>query len=205
MLTQQEVAQYLYDVEVLGVKKWALKQLIEQRLQACGKSAIDLGSSDKVIRDLKKRFYIDEKGIYQPRKTKVEENLPYEVYPATILEWKIDKFPKKKVQEEALAMYSHLVDEDIEESYIRLRKELSKIKKEKKEKESLINLVRLSVGIIGKSLFLWEEEVEKSKVETDKVLGINVVVDEKVHISTKVIGNIKIREDHYTILARCTV
>lgn len=205
MLNQQEVAQYLYDVEVLGIKKWAIKKLIDQRLQDFGKTAIDLENSDRIIKDLKKRFYIDEKGIYQPKKTKLGENLPYEVYPATILEWKIDKFPKKKLQEEALIMYSNLVDENIEESYIRLVKELGKIKREKREKESLINLVRLSVGIIGKPLFLWEEEYEKSKVETDKVLGINVVVDEKVHISTKVIGHIKIREDRYTILSRCTV
>lgn len=203
VLDQRELARYLYDIEVLECKQWAIKKVREQLLKEVEKKAINLEAVKEDIKMLKKRFRIDEKGIYKPCKVEKCDAAPYEVYPATVLEWKVDKFPKKKEQEKALKYYEGFIGQQVEESYRNLTEALELVRKEKREKEDLVNLVRLSYGLTGKALFIWEEETEKSKTETDKVLGINAVVGGKARIRTKTIDEIRIREDAYTVLTRC--
>lgn len=76
--------------------------------------------------------------------------------------------------------------------------------KENLIKRDLVNLVRLSSGLIGKSIFLWEEEFEKTKKENDKNLNMNMIVSEKMNVSIKNIDGIKIRQDKYNVLTKCT-
>ena len=61
----------------------------------------------------------------------------------------------------------------------------------------------MSCGLISKSAFVWENEEEKSKTETDREIGANAVVDNKVIISKRKINNINMRQDRYNILTKC--
>ena len=127
----------------------------------------------------------------------------FEVYEAKVLEWKIEKFPKKKECDDALDFYSNFKNLKDEEKIEELKKELYKVKKEKENLNYKVNLVRLSCGLISKSAFVWENEEEKSKTETDREIGANAVVDNKVIISKRKINNINMRQDRYNILTKC--
>ena len=76
------------------------------------------------------------------------------------------------------------------------------IKEKKKSLEYKVNRVRLSSGILDKTIFFWEKEIEKEKKETDNILNINSVVGDKVKVSTKTINDVVIRQDSYKALIR---
>ncbi|MGL4345435.1 MAG: vWA domain-containing protein [Cellulosilyticaceae bacterium] len=187
-LDQKKLAQYLYDIEVLGCKQWALKKLIEEQKNE--------DASLRAVDGILERFQINEKGVYIPNKVIKDEALPYEIYPAAVMTWKVEKFPKKKYQEEAINMYREL-------DYTALKQALNEVQGERRSKQDQVQLVRLAAGLIGKSPFLWEKQTEKAKKQTDNALGMNVVVGEKVQIATKTVDGIDIREDRYTVLTRC--
>lgn len=200
-LNIETIVEDLYQVETLKCKQWALKQLIkelgtkeDELLQTLPEQQISIRS----------KYRVDEDGLYHPISTKTAcEELPYEIYPAKVLEWKIEKFPRKKTQEQALLDYNNLIDDNKESAVQRLRTELYTVKEEKHLLTYKINLVRLSCGLSGKNIFLWEKELEKDKTETDKVLNMNTIVGEKVTIATKTLNTITIRQDTYTVLTRC--
>ena len=123
-------------------------------------------------------------------------------YLADILEWKVEKFQRKNEEIKVLDEYRKLMNDDIGDSINRLINELKNIKEKKKSLEYKVNRVRLSSGILDKTIFFWEKEIEKEKKETDNILNINSVVGDKVKVSTKTINDVVIRQDSYKALIR---
>lgn len=199
-LNSTTIAEYLYRIQELGCKQWALNTLIKDMDK--GQHYFQSVSKEEI--EILKSYRIDKSGLYTPLAT--EKNLEeraYEVYPAKVVEWKVERFPTKKEQDKALEEYKSWIKEDDINSLKILMEELQKVKEERSTLQYKVNLVRLSCGLSNRSVFIWDNDVEKSKKETDKVLNMNVVVGEKVTISTKLINNIQIRQDSYTILTRC--
>lgn len=194
-----EIAEYLYKIEKYKVKQRVVSTLMKE-LQGKLEDISSNGIYERRL-EIMKRYRVNTNGLYSPLSTEKNEN-DFSIYLAEILEWKVEKFPKKNVESEVVKEYSKLIDDDIENSYIRLKNLLKAIKTEKKELEYNVNRVRLSAGITGKQIFIWEAEHEKEKKETDKILNINSVIGAKVKISTKTINNITIREDNYKALIR---
>lgn len=202
-IKQEEISKYLYEIEILGCKQWALKQHINDLIREkriCSLDNINLYDEEKIARST---FRVDSKGIFNPLKAKEINEGSYEVYPARILEWKIEKFQKTIEQRKALEEYQKLLKEDTMESYRLLIEELNIVKRHRFNKQFLVNLVRISSGIMDYPVFVWEDEKEKFKKETDKILNRNMIINEKVNISTKRIGDIVLREDRYTVLVKC--
>ncbi|SDO73473.1 hypothetical protein [Clostridium gasigenes] len=203
-LNKNDLAKAIYDIEVLECKQWAVKKQIDELFKIGNAEKIDLVDMSKEEIQIRKMFRVDKKGTYIPLKVLHEETAACEIYTAKVLEWKIEKFPKKKEQENALAKYKELLKQESRDPYEVLRHELYIVKRELNKKRDLVNLVRLSSGLIGKSIFLWEEEFEKPKKENDKNLNINMIVSEKMNVSIKNIDGIKIRQDKYNMLTKCT-
>ncbi|MBU3131081.1 hypothetical protein KPL40_01345 [Clostridium gasigenes] len=203
-LNKNNLAKAIYDIEILECKQWAVKKQIDELFKIGNVEKIDLIDMSKEEIQIRKMFRVDKKGTYIPLKVVHEETAACEIYTAKVLEWKIEKFPKKKEQENALAKYKELLKQESRDPYEVLRHELYIVKRELNKKRDLVNLVRLSSGLIGKSIFLWEEEFEKPKKENDKNLNMNMIVSEKMNVSIKNIDGIKIRQDKYNMLTKCT-
>lgn len=202
-IAQDVLAQYLYDVEVLGVKQWAIKQHLKELTSKLDIQRIDLSDLPQEVIDARKAFRIDEKGVYSPLEVEKDSSELFELYQATVLEWKIEKFPKTKMQKELLEEYSKYFDESNPKgSFDKLNSLLIEVQNEKRTKENRINLVRISSGLIRKPIFLWEEVSSKAKKSIDKTFNMNMVVGGICNISTKTINDIKIREDKYSLLIK---
>lgn len=202
-ISQDILANYLYDTEVLGARQWAIKQHLKGLTSKLNIEKIDLSGLPQEVIDARKSFRIDEKGVYSPLEVQKDIDELFEVYQATVLEWKIEKFPKTKMQKEFLEEYSIYVDEsDPKGSFDKLNSLLLEVQNEKRMKENRINLVRISVGLIGKPIFLWEDVISKSKKSMDKTFNMNMVVGETATISTKTIDDIKVKEEKYKLLIK---
>lgn len=202
-ISQDVLAQNLYDVQELGVKQWAIKQHIKTLTTTNDLDKIDLSNLSQEIIDARKLFRIDEKGVYSPLEVEKDETQLFELYQASIIEWKIEKFPKTKLQKDLLEYYTQFIDQNnIKESFDKLNGLLVDVQEEKRRKENEINLVRISAGLIGKPIFLWENVTSKAKKTIDKTFNMNMIVGGMATISTKTINNIQIREDKYNILVK---
>ncbi|MGL4107796.1 hypothetical protein [Clostridium sp. LP20] len=201
-LSSETIASYLYDIQVLGCKQWALNKHIKSLLISTNGEDIDLSNISSEERDARVTFKVNDKGIFTPKSLLKDDTSPYEIYPAKFIEWKIEKFPKKKEEESAYENYGELITSDSKNSYSLLLSELKKVKEEKLKKQRLLNSVRISSGLIGKPVIKWDNEYEKVKREYNKTLDRNMIINDSVVISTKSIGNISIRQDLYTVLTK---
>lgn len=200
-MTQQEIVKALYEIQVMGCKERVLKKILvdlekEEMAETCTLLIEE-------ARQLRKRFQIDEKGIYTPFQIEKRDDLPYKVYPATILEWKIEKFPAKKIEKEIWNDYERALEGE-EDKRKWINQMMKGIHRDKKELKDRVNTIRIASALLGKELFMWEEISIKEKVETDKLLEMNAVIGGKIEISTKKIDDMILRQDRYTVLTRCT-
>lgn len=192
----ETVAKYLYKIEELKIRQGILKNIIKDRY---------VNERDKdIITEIKKRYRVDEFGLYHPIgvvKSKGEEE--FQIYSTKFFEWKIEKYPKKKLENEILKEYATILDNEVLKPVDSIYNEYKEIKEQKKKLEYKVNVVRISSAILNKEIFIWDKKYEKEKRETDKVLNINVVIGGKVKVFIKVINDINIRQDSYSTITRC--
>ena len=102
----ETVAKYLYKIEELKIRQGILKNIIKDRY---------VNERDKdIITEIKKRYRIDEFGLYHPIgvvKSKGEEE--FQIYSTKFFEWKIEKYPKKKLENEILKEYATILDNEV--------------------------------------------------------------------------------------------
>lgn len=200
LLSEKELANYLYDIESLNCDIWALDKLLNEVFN--DKNKVINEDMDEEEVEMRKLFRIDSKNIYKPISTEKDVMSEYEFYLAKVAELKIERFPKIKKREESLEKYKALIRGDFKESHKKVLDELRKVKVEKEYKQNLINIVKISNKIKEKNMFIWDEIIEKNKRETDKYLRRNMVVGEKMKVSKKTIDGINVREDFYEILTK---
>lgn len=205
-MSLEEVVKSLYEIQLLECKEWALKKLRSELQANTVTTEVEgqeqLGFLQETQR-IKERFRLDATHTYKPEKVEEDLSKPYEIYKAQVLEWKIQRFPSKKYQEEALAAYRDFLIADHEADKQWLEETFKEVAREKRQKQQKVQLVRLACGLIGRPLCLWDSTKEKEKTETDKVLGVNAVVGGTVQIATKKVGEIQFRQDRYQILTKC--
>lgn len=200
LINESTLAKYLYDVRVLDCEIWALENLIKEVF-----SEVELeedGNLNREELDMRNLFRVDEKGVYSPIKVERDIESKYEFYLSKVVEWKIERFPRTNERKKALEKYKSFIIGDVKSSYKRILDKLKELEAERYDKQSLINIVRLSNKLRERNYFIWDEVITKRKVETDKELKKNVVIDETVNISRKDIDGIKIREDYYEVLSK---
>lgn len=202
-MTLQDIATYLYRIEVLKCEQHAVNQLLTELNKTLPITPKDKDYFNKKILD---KYHIDSTGCYTPPTTNQLESskLSYEVYPAKILTWHIEEFPQKLEEINAISRYSEQIANKSSIEAIEILKVAAlKIRNEKEDLTYRINLVRLSCGLNDKTPFLWDKEIIKQKVQTDPVLKVNAVIGEKVLISTTSVNGLTLRQDYYTILTCC--
>lgn len=204
LLSEKDIASYIYDVDLLSCKVWALNKHIKELFINNSCNSLGLSSLSEEEIQARDRFRVSETGVFNELILSETENTdPFEIYPATVLEWKVERFPKVKIQAKEYVEYERFITEDLKETYMNFINELIKMKKKKNEKLLLINLIRISSALIRRPVIAWDNEYEKSKREFNKGLNMNMVVDERVTISTKTINDLSIRQDSYTVLTKC--
>ncbi|MGL4451199.1 MAG: VWA domain-containing protein [Sarcina sp.] len=199
LINENTIAKYLYDIEVLRCEMWALNKFITEIFSEKAKIQVLENISFEEL-ETRKLFRVDNKGVYAPLKIEYDLNKPYEFYISKAIEWKIEKFPRAKERKAALDKYKVLIVGEMNESYKRVLNKLEEVKKEKKYKQFLVNMVRISNRFDEKKVFIWDTITEKKKVQTDPEFKKNMIVGGIVKVGIKELDGIKIREDFYEVI-----
>lgn len=201
LMSQDTLVKSLYRIEELGVHQWAIRQLIKDLTVDTDRLEFS-GLSEQEI-EVRRFLRINEKGVYEPLKVEKDETTAFEVYPATVMEWKVEKFPKTALQKTVKADYENdIKGMEKQDAYNLLNGELIKVQDEKRTLEQKVNIVRISSALTNKSAFMWESTITKDKKVSDKVLNRNMVVGETMNVSTKVLDGVNLRQDKYTVLIK---
>ncbi len=201
ILSESEIAKYLYDIEVLGCKSSLISKKIKDLIDSNKLKFSECRSSlSKEQIDIRKDFRVNYQGIYTPEY--VEEDKEVEVYVADILQWGIVRFPRKSVENSIKVDISKILQEDINIAYKKLVKELEDIKEIKKLKENLINAIKISSYIFNIDIFQWDNEEYKKKTRFDKKINANAIIAERVKINTKSINNITVKQEYYKVIVK---
>ena len=200
LLSKNEVAKYLYDIEVLKCDILTLEKFIKDIFTT--KVEEVLTKNDIEALKVKQAFRVGAGNIYKPVKVETLSSTEYEFYISKVVDWKIEKFPKAKELKNSLERLKPLIVGDMKESYKRVLNKLTELKKEKKYKQNLINIVKISNMIKEKNIFTWDTVEIKKKLKTDKELKANMIVGNIVNIGIKEIDGIKVREDYYEVIKK---
>lgn len=194
------IAKDLYEIEELKIRQGILKNIIKDRYIKENEE----NKSLDIIKETLIKYRVDQNGLYHPigiKKSITEKD--FQVYLARVFEWKLEKYPRKEIENEILKEYEELIDDKGLISFQIIYNEYKNIKVKQKKLEYRVNIVRISSAILKKEIFIWDEKYEKEKKENDNVLGINAIVGGKMKVFTKVINNINIRQDSYNVIIRC--
>lgn len=194
-ISPDALAQKIYKCEELSCHLASLKKLI-QRVELMPQH----GEFNAEVYDILKAYRVSATGLYEPLEVISSSDEAHEVYKADKLQWSVDRFPRKKVEDEALSLYAPYVGEDAVVYKSRLMDLVKLIKHERQLLLDEVNVIRLSSGLMKQSVFVWDSEKEKKKVESDKVLNQNAVMGEKALESIASVDEIKIRQLKYSVL-----
>ncbi|WP_297436732.1 vWA domain-containing protein [uncultured Clostridium sp.] len=200
LLTKNEVAKYLYDIEVLKCEILTLEKFIKDIFTT--KVEEVLTKNDMEAIKVKQAFRVGAGNIYKPVKVEILSSTEYEFYISKVVDWKIEKFPKTKELKDSLERLKPLIVGDMKESYKRVLSKLTELKKEKSYKQNLINIVKISNRLKEKNIFNWDTIETKKKLKSDKELKANMIVGNIVNIGIKEIDGIKVREDYYEVIKK---
>ncbi len=201
LLTQEDIAQYLYDIEVLKCKSTIINKKIKSLLEENKLDRMqEYGSLSKEQINIRKDFNVNCYGIYTPEC--IEEDEEFELYTADILQWGVIKFTKKEKEYIVNKQLEKILDDDIDTSYRKLIEELEKVKKERKVKEDLVNIIKISAFILNVNIFNWEEEEYKKKLTFDKKINSNAVIGGHSKINTIKINNINVKQEYFKVIVK---
>lgn len=106
------------------------------------------------------------------------------MYVAHIVEWSINDFKKKDYETHYIDVYKSLRSNNSKVSFTTIKETLNDISKKREKLEEKINLLKIYSTISDISLFNWAATLTKPKKVSDKSLDINLVVGERINIST---------------------
>ena len=201
LLNREEIAQYLYDIEVLKCKNTIINNRLKVILEEnkLGKIQENRSLSKEQI-DVRKDFRVNSYGVYIPEY--IEEEEEFEIYVADIIQWGVINFSKKEKEFIVNKQLKKVLNEDINITYRNLMEELDKAKKERKIKEDLVNIIKISAFILNVNIFNWEKEEYKKKLNFDKKINNNVVIGGRSKINTIKINDINVKQEYFRIIVK---
>ena len=192
-ITPEQVVNMLYEKEVLKLKESLINKYLKTYLK-------EIKRGRNRYWKLYERFKINEKGIFQATDKSVDKDDGITTYKAEVVEWKLEKFPRKRLEEEMIEEY-HL---DVLKPTSRQIKQLEDVqvilKKQKRNMEDALQFIRIGSILLNKPIFLWENTMIKPKKQTIPFVEGNAVVGDCMHVSTLRIGERGIREERYTLI-----
>ena len=200
LLSKEEVAKYLYDIEVIKCDILTLEKFIKDIFTS--KVEKDLTKDELEAFEVKQAFRVGIDNIYKPVKVETLTTSEYEFYISKVVDWKIEKFPRTREVKNSLEKLKPMIVGDMNESHKRVLSKLSKLKAEKDYKQNLINIVKISNRLKEKNMFIWDTVESKKKLRTDRELKANMIVGNIVNIGTKEIDGIIVREDYYEVIKK---
>jgi hypothetical protein len=201
-LTPQEIADKLYDVQIMKARLWALGQVQETVVD--GASPFQPSGLSFEEQQVRNALRINFKGVYEPLKTEDVISETVEVYPATFVNWGVARFPEKAKREAALdEVNSEIVAKgwkpgnDNEEIYKYVSDILTALRRKIRRKEMQVSFVRIASTVSRRSPFKWDAQEVKDKKATSKITGTNLVVGGTVTKSSVLLGTVTLVEDRW--------
>lgn len=191
-VTASQLARDLYELELLKLKENVIKRYLKMHLE-----------SRKVTyqKQLKlyEKFHMNEQGIFSIKQDDINGTLPMYTYKARVVEWKIDQFPKKKLEGEFVAEYqlesSILTVKQIKQ----LQEQLIDIKQAKGLLDHKVQIIRIASVLMEQPIFEWEVVSEKEKKKSLSFIEGNAVVEGKMIVSIVHIEHLAIKQEHYLL------
>jgi hypothetical protein len=200
-----EVATLLYEIAEAKCEQWAFNQIIKDFLG--DKTQLDFSNLSFAEQELRSELRINEKNIYSPAAVEKDLTTPFEIYPARYFTWDIARFPETKVKENfknrinQFIINSGLKSDD--EIINMLNQLVASKKRQMRDKEFLVNSIRIASALINKSPFMWDEITDKAKKTTDKILERNMVVGGTVTIKKKLLDDKLLEQKSWTQMVKC--
>lgn len=203
-MTDQDVAASLYKIQQLACQRYVLKRLIHECL-SLQPSSRELKNSEQLKRlRIRRQYGISESGLFLPLTTYGTEHQSNEMYPVSIIEWKVEGFLNKIEQQKAYEKYMYELNYQPSSPINWLFNELEKVSVEHQVLVDQVNLKRISTYLRRESFFNWDYQFESKKVQMDGIMKRNVVQGGKMKVSIKKIDQVTIRENAYTVWIKCT-
>ena len=192
-ITAEQVAGYLYELEIIKLRESYIRKYLKNIFQP-------MQPLTKKQLKLYERFHINEKGLFETKQQGLDYSLPVSYYKAEVVEWKIEKFPKKKLEDEIIEDYhlDHL--KSTAKQIKQLQESLSELKQKKQLLNNAVQLIRIGSTLMNKPIFNWEHTVIKPKRQATPLAEGNTVVGECMHVSTVQIQDLFIKEERYILM-----
>ena len=192
-VTPEQVVNMLYDKEVLKLKESLINKYLKTYLK-------EIKRGRNRYWKLYERFKINEQGVFHTTDKIVDQAEGITTYKAEVVEWKLEKFPRKRLEEEMIEEY-HL---DALKPTSRQIKQLEDLqillKKQKRNMEDRLQFIRIGSILLNKPIFLWDNTIIKQKKQTVPFIEGNAVIGNCMYVSTLRIGERGIKEERYTLI-----
>ncbi len=192
-VTSEQVANMLYDKEVLKLKESLINKYLKTYLK-------EIKKGRNRYWKLYERFKINEQGIFQTTDKIVDKADEIATYKAEVVEWKIEKFPRKRLEEEIMEEYLLDVLKPTSRQIKQLEDLQITLKKQKRNMEDALQFIRMASILLNKPIFLWENTIVKPKKQTIPFVEGNAVVGSCMYVSTLQVGERRIKEERYTLI-----
>lgn len=196
----EELINKINEIEILKVKRLTLNKVIKSFLE--NNKIFQEEKLETLEMKYKKDFRINNNGVYYPLNNKEEFEIIQDMYVANTCEWKIQKFPKSKYEKEFIETFTSYITENKEETYTILTTLLNNIEKLQYNLEKEVNQIRIYSILENIKIFNWDDTIIKEKKSFDKDLKINMIIGDKVELSTITINDIVLRQDKYLQLIK---
>lgn len=193
-VTANQLASDLYELELLKLKENIIKRYLKMYLES-------RKVTDQKQLKLYEKFHMNEQGIFNIKQDDINGTRPIHTYKARVVEWKIDQFPKKKLEGEFIADYQ-LENPILNVKQIKqLQERLIEIKQAKSLLNHKIQTIRIASVLMEQPIFEWELVSEKEKKKSLPFIEGNAVVEGKMTVSTIYIEHLAIKEEQYLLFA----
>lgn len=204
-MTELDIATSLYEIQRLACQRYVLKRLIHEAL-SLQPSSREIKSSEQLKRlRIRRQYGVSESGLFLPLTTTYgSEHQSDEMYPVSIIEWKVEGFLNNIEQQKVYEKYMYELNQQQFSSINWLFNELEKVSVQRQVLADQVNLKRILTYLRRESVFYWDYQFEIKKVQMDGTMKRNVVQGGRMKVSMKKIDQITIRENAYTVWVKCT-
>ncbi len=192
-ITAEQLVKYIYDLEVLKLKENVIKKYLKNHLK-------NMKSVNKKKVKLYERFHMSEQGIFEMKQDEINHTLPIYTYKAEVVEWKIEKFPKKKLEDELIKDYQLDALKPTSKQIKQLQEQLIEVKKERQTLDYKVQMIRIGSVLMDKPIFKWEYVGERPKKKSVPLTKGNAVVGGKMNVSTVQIEGLVVKQERYTLM-----
>lgn len=192
-IAADQLAHHLYELEYLKLQEQLIKKYLKTHF-----NKIKMPSKRQF--KLYERFQMNEQGLFKIKQEEINEVKPSSIYRAQVVEWKIEKFPQKRVEEDIVRTYGLEIIKPTSKQIKELQDQYTQIKQKRQSLHDRIQMIRIASVLMEQPIWVAESISEKNKKKSIPLIEGNAVVGGKMTVATIKIKDIAIKEERYTLL-----